>query len=148
MHGRGEECWVGVRHSSFRRAAPPGLSAEKDFVCLDDSDEDNRDMFTDPMKGRVRWLSCSNTSGSPRNRTCLSNGKIRPGRVGVRVAGVVGQVCVAESVGRHGPGAAETVATPGEARPGSAAALVDRRRDLRLRDLVDRSNAYRQLGGC
>ena len=53
----------------------------------------------------------------------LLNEKNRLGRVGVRGAGVVGQVCVAESVGRDGPGAAETVATPGEAKPGPAAAL-------------------------
>jgi hypothetical protein len=56
-------------------------------------------------------------------RGWLLNEKNRLGRVGVSGAGVVGQVCVAESVGRDGPGAAETVATPGEARPGSAAAL-------------------------
>ena len=53
----------------------------------------------------------------------LLNKNVRLGRVGVRGAGVVGQVGVAESVRRDGPGAAETVATPGEARPCSAAAL-------------------------
>jgi hypothetical protein len=35
------------------RASPQGLSAEKDFAYLDGSDQDNRDMFTDPMKDKV-----------------------------------------------------------------------------------------------
>jgi hypothetical protein len=53
----------------------------------------------------------------------LLNKKVRLGSVYILVAGVVGQVWVAESVGRDGPGAPETVATTGEARPDSAAAL-------------------------
>jgi len=63
-------------------------------------------------------------------RGWLLNEKNRLGGVGVCgavglvcVAGVVRQVCVAESVGRDGTGAAETEANPGEARPGSAAVL-------------------------
>jgi len=43
--------------------------------------------------------------------------KDRLRRVDVRGAGVVGQISVTESVERNGTGAAETVATPGEARP-------------------------------
>ena len=34
-------------------AGPPEFSAEEDFACLDGSDDDNRDTFTNPLKGRV-----------------------------------------------------------------------------------------------
>jgi threonine dehydrogenase-like Zn-dependent dehydrogenase len=53
----------------------------------------------------------------------LLNKKDRLGIVAVRGAGVVGQVSVAVSVRRYGPWSTETVATPCEARPGSASAL-------------------------
>ena len=49
MRDWSKECQVGVRGP----AGPPELSVEKDFACLDGSDEDNRDTFTDQMKGRV-----------------------------------------------------------------------------------------------
>jgi hypothetical protein len=57
------------------------------------------------------------------NQKWLLNENGRLGLVAVRGAGVVGQVSVAVSVGRDGPGSTETVTASGEARPGSASVL-------------------------
>jgi hypothetical protein len=47
-----KECQVGIRGP----AGPPESSVEKDFACLDGSDEDNRDTFTNSMESRVYEL--------------------------------------------------------------------------------------------
>jgi hypothetical protein len=52
MRASSKECQVGVRGP----AGLPELSVEKDFACLDDSDEDNRDTFTNSMESGVYEL--------------------------------------------------------------------------------------------
>jgi hypothetical protein len=54
MHAWNKESQVGVYATlDLGPAGPPEFSAEEDFACLSGSDEDKRDTFTTPLKGRV-----------------------------------------------------------------------------------------------
>jgi hypothetical protein len=54
MHSWNDESQVGIYATlPLREAETLEISIEKDFACLDGSDQDNRDTFANPLEGRT-----------------------------------------------------------------------------------------------